>query len=73
MNKVRSLENYLPASVTLPVFSTGVMNHVDEDSRPDIFKRTNVKLKPGEINKSIIVQTFKLLCSQRYGIDTEFG
>lgn len=31
----------------LPILSTGVMNHVDKDSRPDLLKGTNVKVEPG--------------------------
>ena len=34
-------------SDTSPGLSTGVMNHVDEDSRPDLLKGTNVKVEPG--------------------------
>lgn len=33
---------------SLPVLSTGVMNHVDKDGRPDFLKGADVKLEPGE-------------------------
>lgn len=32
---------------TLPGLSTGVMNHVDKDSRPDLLKGSYVKVEPG--------------------------
>lgn len=34
-------------SDTLPGLSTGVVNHVDKDSRPDLLKGINVKVEPG--------------------------
>lgn len=34
-------------SNTIPGLSTGVMNHVDKDSRPDLLKGINVKVEPG--------------------------
>lgn len=34
-------------SVTLPGLPTGVVNHVDKDSRPDLLKGINVKVEPG--------------------------
>lgn len=32
---------------TLPALSTGVMNHINKDSRPDLLERINVKVEPG--------------------------
>lgn len=43
-----SVHQFLLVLYSLPVLSTGVMNHVDEDGRPDFLKGADVKLEPGE-------------------------
>lgn len=30
-----------------PALSTGIMNHINKDSRPDLLERINVEVEPG--------------------------
>lgn len=54
---------------TLPGLSTGVMNHVDKDSRPDLLKGINVKVEPGGEGGQIWEERLKSVCAAHRGTD----
>lgn len=58
-------------SDTLPGLPTGVVNHVDKDSRPDLLKGINVKVEPGGGGGRDGRGVFKSACAAHRGTDEE--